>query len=82
MATLFTALFAYSLSRNFIRCLLSSDCDQSILDIIDDGWAEVTLVIPVQGTRAARARMFEPGADYPQMSPRQLVYRDELPDVA
>ena len=77
VASFFTALFAYRKSRDLYRSISSTDNDRSILDIIDDGWAEVKQVFPPRGTRTARARMFEPGREPPHLSPRQIVYQDE-----
>lgn len=61
VAAIFTIYFTYRLYFSFFKCIFSSDCAQTILDVVDDGCAEVRDVLPRKGTRAARARIFEPG---------------------
>ena len=75
-SALFTLQFAYRHSANFVRFLFLSSCDLTILDILDAGCTEVREVLPPQGTREARARIFEPGLTPTEAHIRRIVWDD------
>jgi hypothetical protein len=70
----FTVRFAYRHSANFVRYLFSSSCNLTILDILDHAYTEVRQVLPPQGTREVRARIFEPGLTPEECYTRRLVW--------